>query len=57
MKYFEEDILGLGLHIVNKRKLGWIYESWIPGECHISYITLKYKIHMFYNLNDPHCVK
>lgn len=27
MKYFQEDVLGLGLFIVNEPKLGWIYEA------------------------------
>lgn len=44
MKYFEEDVLGLGLLIVNEPKLGWIYEAWFPGECQINYKTFMYKI-------------
>lgn len=40
IKYFQEDVLDLELLTVNKCTLKWIYEAWLPGECHISYTTL-----------------
>lgn len=32
-------------------------KAWLPGECHIGYLTLKYKIEMFHNLNAAHSVR